>query len=350
MSMSLENKIKSIIKRSQYITIADYMRLCLNDPEQGYYIKKQAVGKEGDFITAPEISQLFGEIIAVYIASKILERFSAESSIQIIEVGAGRGVLISDILRVLQKIPEIYNKIEVHIVEINEVLREEQKLALAKFDVKSFWHSDMLTLPAKPSIFVGNEFFDALPIHQFKMQNNEWHEVCVSLGKNDELQYSLNKTENLRLIPANLVAPENGYFEISPETIFCFSIISNFIKQNGGLGIFFDYGYFHYNFEKTFQAVKNHKYSNPLEFCGEADLTAHVNFKTMIDLANRYSLKILEQATQGEFLVKYGIELRAKKLMENKDEITQKKILQDLNRLIAKDQMGEVFKCFVVEN
>ena len=295
----LKEKIIAQIKQSGPMAVDSYMEIC----NTYYYATRDPFGTKGDFTTAPEISQIFGEMIGIW-AIMEWEKLKRPKNIAIMELGPGRGTLMADLLRAIKLAPEF--KPEIHMVEFSPTLREMQKKTLAKHNVK--WHEEIPTLKMK-TLVIANEFFDALPIKQFTPEGERLiHE------KDGQLYFNSNEV-SIELCP--LVKP-----------------LMQQISASCAAGVIIDYGYFTPKGANTLQAVKNHKYHNVLEDSGEADLTSHVNFAELA--AN--CQKNPRLMTQREFLLAYGADVRAKILGKE----------QDLERLIAPHQMGELFKvlCF----
>lgn len=350
--MPLKQKLANKIQKSGAISLAEYMAICLYDDEYGYYRKKDPLGKEGDFTTAPEISQVFGELIGVWLITSWQASGSPKNPI-IVEPGPGRGTLMADILRVAEKIPEFYKNISVHLVEVNEALIKEQKKALSKYEAEIHWHKSIDTLPEKPVFLVANEFFDALPIHQFIMTKDGWRERLIAVDANNNFVFITSKIEtpHIALIPKKLSdVEEGGIYEVCPEGIKIIKNIAERIKNYGGAALAIDYGYYNNNFKDSFQAVKNHKYHDPFKNPGDVDLTAHVNFTRLGKEAEKMGVRAQGNITQGEFLINMGIELRAAMLMKNASEIEQKNIKSGVERLLFPSQMGSLFKCLALTN
>jgi len=279
------------IERDGVMPIDRYMEIC----NTHYYSTRDPLGANGDFTTAPEISQIFGEIIGVW-AIERWQKLGSPKEFALVELGAGRGTLMADLLRAARVLPEFQPQI--HIVEISPILREKQQAAIKN----ATWHESMPKLKI-PAIIIANEFFDALPIKQFA--DNEERKIII---ENGELKFTL---------------PEKNVVEISPVS----EGLMQEIAANYQGGIIIDYGYV-IGSGDTFQALRKHKFTNPFKDCGEADLTAHVNFGCLAEIVGG------KLTTQGEFLLNYGGAFRAKKLGKE----------ADFDRLVSPEQMGELFK------
>lgn len=342
--MSLLEKIKKTIEFSGPIGIAEFMSICLYDKDFGYYIKQKPIGKSGDFITAPEISQVFGELIGIWVISVYFSLKEPEK-LRIIELGAGRGTLLKDLMRVLksQKLDKI---IQIEILEINQELRKQQKAALENYDIKFFDKFTDLQNDNIPCIIIANEFFDCLPIRQYIKTEKGWCERLIGI-ENNELVFGLG--------PKSINDPEfaNENYEIGTmieNTIGLESYIyqiSNLLKANKGQCLIIDYGHFGDETGDSFQALKSHKKINPLTEIGNCDLTAHVNFKAIEEYGLKYDLEINGPVTQAELLKAFGI-------IERKNDLIAKnpnkafEIEESIARLIENDKMGELFKAIIL--
>lgn len=318
------------------------MHEALFNKTYGYYHTKNPIGKNFDFITAPEISQVFGELIAAY----LLQIFSAKKDkISLVEMGAGRGTLFLDILQVIKNLAKNNNELAIqfiektkfHIIEINEILRNVQKEKLKEFDVK--WHEsfDEFLKEADRIFFISNEFFDCFPIDQFVKTDAGWCERLIDSGRFITRNFDPKTNQFVQKL-ANFDAPFGAVFECSESAQNFMIQLCETLKKKGGIAINFDYGYFKTEFANTLQAIKNHQKVNPLDNAGENDLTAHVDFGALDQIAQNLSLNS-SLVTQREFLISLGIEERRKKLPEESSAI---------DRLIATDQMGELFKCHII--
>ena len=311
--------------------VDEFMQLALVHPEYGYYIKQNPLGAKGDFTTAPEISQVFGELIALWVVDKIVS-LNTNQPIQIVELGAGRGTLMADILRVIQKlVPQIYDTLKVVIIETSPALIKIQQQALERHNVTH--NSNLGDLPNLPTIFIGNEFFDALPIKQFLELDGQLKEQCIKVD-NGHLSFSLDLSKG-------------KIYEVCPLAQTIMQRVSKHIQAYGVGGLFIDYGY-KQGSSDTLQAVKNHKYHDVLQDIGDADITAHVDFGALIDIADKHGLSA-NYSTQGEFLSRLGIDIRTQILCKNKPHQQQLEIQNATSRLISPNQMGELFKVLEVD-
>jgi len=335
---ALKKKIEKIITEQGPISISDFMKLALTDKKNGYYRKKMPLGSKGDFITSPDISQIFGEIIGVWILDLWI-KLGKPKETQIVDLGGGRGTLLSDIKRVLS------NKISSYIfIDINVELIKLQKKA-----VKDAIHFEKIEdIPNKPTIFIGNEFLDTFPINQFVLSDKYFKEVCVNY-KNKKLIFSHHRTKLSRTLDKKTLnqIKVNDILEINFESRKFIEKLSRFIKENNGGAIFFDYGYT-FNHGDTFQAVKDSKFVNPLDDPGNADLTAHVDFNDLYHQAKNSLVSVWGPDTQGTFLKKMGAIERLNALESISDDKTKQELRNGLDRLINTDEMGELFKVLAI--
>ena len=316
------------------------MEISLSDKEYGYYRKKMPLGSKGDFVTSPDISQIFGEIIGIWILD-IWIKLKEPNNFQMVDLGGGRGTLLKDINRVLK------NKIKNFIfIDINEELIKLQKKAL-----NGATHFEKINdIPKKPTIFIGNEFLDTFPVHQFIKKNNYWKEVCVN-SDNKELFFSYETTKlSKKLISSNFVnLKEDSIIEINFKVREIINNISNFIKKNSGAAIFFDYGYLD-GYGDSFQGIKDNKPINPLSDPGFVDLTSHVNFKDIKLQAKKNNINFYGPNTQNLFLEEMGAIQRLRILERNAKDHQRKDLRIGLNRLMSDKEMGNLFKVIALSS
>ena len=335
--------IYSHIQNRGEIPLDEYMSLC----NQAYYSTQKPFGVQGDFITAPEISQMFGEVIAAWIVDNLMQ-MDALDHFTLLECGPGRGTLMKDIVRIINSINDLKGNFKVIFLENSEYLRTIQKDALKGHDVA--WiediHSPILKDIHTPVFVIANEFLDALPIKQYIFQDDHWYERCVKVIPNNSLSYSLKP--QMDSIEINQKPMEGSIYEVSPAIDDFMYKISELLEEKKGGALFVDYGYAHTTFGDTFQAVKNHQYADPLQKPGEQDLTAHVNFERLRTLAIEKGLQSHGPVTQGHFLQQCGILQRTEILKQKASEEQKKDIDSDLNRLVSKNEMGQLFKVFAM--
>lgn len=343
---ALEREIRCLIETQGPISVSRYMALCLAHPEYGYYTTRDPFGVGGDFTTAPEISQMFGELVGLWCA-EVWRLMDSPSRVALVEVGPGRGTLMKDALRAAKVMPGFLEAIELHLVETSPVLQEKQLENLHGAVPKIAWHSETKTLPNDaPLLVIGNEFVDALPIDQFEKKAGRWHERKIGLGADGGFCFGLDPAQLPdfeKLIPERLTPAPNGAVferrELSPVT----EIISR-IGKNGGAALFIDYGHAESGFGDTLQAVSGHDYAEPLETPGEVDLTSQIDFEALAWTTNK-NVTAIGPVTQREFLTQLGIEARTEILQRNAKEEMRGEIGTALTRLIGPAPgMGELFK------
>jgi NADH dehydrogenase [ubiquinone] 1 alpha subcomplex assembly factor 7 len=342
---ALEREIRSLIEQEGPIPVSRYMALCLAHPEYGYYIAREPFGAAGDFITAPEISQMFGELIGVWCA-EIWRLMGSPARVILAELGPGRGTLMKDALRAAKVMPGFRDAIELHLVETSPVLQELQREALHGDVASIAWHGDVKNLPDGPLIALGNEFVDALPIDQFEKKSGRWHERKIGLGADGGLAFGLDPVplpDFEQSLPQRLSpAPDGAILE--RRELQPLAAVGARIKKHGGAALMIDYGHAETGFGDTLQAVAGHAYAEPLDTPGEADLTAQVDFEALANLATG-NLRALGPVTQRDFLQQLGIAARAEILQRNAKPETRADIAAALTRLTGPAPgMGDLFK------
>lgn len=339
---SLSAVLQSMICDNGPISVGTFMALALGHPQFGYYMSHEPFGENGDFTTAPEISQLFGEMLAVW-AMNIAPQFLGKE-LQLVELGPGRGTLMHDLWRGLSAMPELRSNLKVHLVEFSPRLRELQELKLAGIPVT--WHESFETVPQKPSIIIANELFDALPVEQAVYHNGAWHQRLVMFDQDDFLF-----TLGLPLQGIHVDAPKDGdILEYNPASMNLMEDLCYFLRKNSGAMAIIDYGddvELDKRTGETLQALHEHKPCSPLENVGTCDITAHVAFQALIHAAHEQGCDP-QLMTQREFLTQLGIRLRADKLLANASLDQARALKSGLERLVAPDQMGDLFKVLTV--
>ena len=343
---AFKKHIASLIAASGPMSVADYMALCLFDPVDGYYTTREPFGTAGDFTTAPEISQMFGELVAVWLYAAWKVAGSPTNAI-LAEIGPGRGTLIKDMLRTLQKLNTAFPNVAM--IETSPRLREIQKQTLANSCAPVGWYDNVSSLPETPLFIVGNELFDTIPTRQFVKIGTAWNERAVGISEAGELVFVAGPaTIDAALLPAEAAnAIEGSIFELSPARTATMETISKRITSSGGAGLFFDYGHSCPGIGDTLQALRKHRYEDVLATPGEADLTSHVDFAALAMSARKHGLDT-HLATQGEFLLAIGLLERAGKLGADADEAVRDNIRSEVERLAGPDAMGGLFKVLAI--
>lgn len=325
------------------ISLADYMADCLLHPEHGYYATRDPLGAKGDFTTAPEISQMFGELMGLCLTQSWLDQ-GAPAPFTLAEPGPGRGTLMADIWRATQGVPGFHAAARVHLIEASPVLRAMQATALQEVPVT--WHENFDTLPQDlPLFLIANEFFDALPIRQFQRAVNGWREVVVG-QREGVLAPALTDAAPLAELEHRLAETQAGdVVEICPSAKPAMQAIEARIMAQGGAALIIDYGGWRSQGD-TFQALENHAFADPFAHPGRADLTAHVDFEALTRAAPRLMHSAL--MPQGSLLMALGIEARAAKLAQGLRGLALENHLAAYHRLTDGAEMGTLFKALAL--
>lgn len=341
------NKLARLIARriatTGPLTVADYMATALGHPEHGYYMTRDPFGREGDFITAPEISQVFGELIGLWCVA-VWEQMGAPARFNLVELGPGRGTLMADALRAAAQAPAFLEAADIVLVETSPVLRQAQSAEVGAYDPQ--WCESLDTVPDGPVLAIANEFFDALPAHQLIFTQGGWRERLVGRDENG-LQFMLSAGESptaaLLATDVRNSAVAGALAEVQPMGLSVAAALADRIAEAGGAALIVDYGYTVSASGDTLQAVRGHAPCDILDAPGEADLTVHVDFA---GLARAVEGKATAwgPVTQGEFLQRLGISIRAEALTRNATPQQAENIMTAVQRLIAPDQMGSLFK------
>lgn len=322
------------------ITIADYMAACLGDPDHGYYMTREPFGSAGDFVTAPEVSQMFGELIGLW-AVETWHRMGSPSPFLLAELGPGRGTLMADALRAARIEPAFENAARIVLVETSPRLKAIQKNRLTGHDIA--WTDSVEDLPNLPAILIANEFFDALPVRQFVRLAEGWAERMVGLTE-DRLAFGLRP--GAEFSGSDRDADPGTIVEIASISVSIMASIAARLVRSGGAFLAIDYGHGTTGSGDTLQAVRAHEFDPPLAHPGEADLTVHVDFAALAAIASHCGAVPAPLWTQGEFLLALGLLDRAGRLGSGKEAETQNAIRDAVERLAGPDQMGTLFKVF----
>ena len=343
----LENEIRRRIAAAGAMPVGEFMTLCLTDRAHGYYTTRDPLGERGDFVTSPEISQMFGELIGLWMAA-VWKRMGEPGNVRVIELGPGRGTMMNDALRAAKVLPAFRDAAVLHLVEISPVLQAQQEKTLAQLPVPMFWHAALREVPQGPAIIVANEFFDALPVNQAVKSERGWHERLIKIDAVGNLAFTL-APEPLahfeRLLPQRLrAAPVDSIFEWRTDTVAM--EMGRRLASGGGAALVIDYGHVESAAGETLQAVGRHAYIDPLTAPGSIDLTAHVDFAALaraVEAMGAVSFVPLEQA---DFLRRLGIETRAAALKAKATPAAAADIDSALARLIGHGRtgMGTLFK------
>jgi SAM-dependent MidA family methyltransferase len=346
----LQSEIKKLIKSSGPMPVWRYMELCLLHPQYGYYVSRDPLGREGDFTTAPEVSQMFGELLGLWAAS-VWKAIGQPPLLRLVELGPGRGTMMADALRALRVLPPLYQSLTIHMVEINPVLREKQRSTLS--GVRNItWHDSIDDIVDGPAVIFANEYFDVLPIHQMVKRETGWHERVVEMDDNGRLVFGAAAEPTPRfevlLPPLVRAAPPGAVFEWRPDTEIM--KIASRVRDQDGAALIIDYGHLRSDAGDSFQAIARHSFTDPLKNPGQADVTAHVDFQALVRAAEDLGARVHGPVTQGDFLKRLGIETRAVTLMAKTTHEVSEDISGALKRLVdsGRGGMGSMFKVLAI--
>ncbi len=338
------SKIINILKEKKSIPLDQFISIALYDEKFGYYMKKNPFGKEGDFITSPMVSNLFGEMLAIWCIA-FWEYIGKPRKILLVELGPGDGSLCRDLLKTFVRFEDFYNSLEINLLEISKKLITIQKNKINNKKVK--WIKKIKEINYGPVIFLGNEFFDSLPIKQICKREKLFFEKHVTLSSDNKKIKYLHKRADVSLIKhmRDLDLISNGNTIEYPIVAIKFleDIANKINKLDGGL-LAFDYGYIKKKNQDTLQSVKKHKSVNPFFKPGHSDITSLINFKLFHKILNENNLAVKKITTQGEFLKKIGILERANILSKKMTFKAKANMFYRLKRLLGPKEMGNLFK------
>ena len=358
--MTLKQRIIRHIQETGPMTIAAYMAWCLLDPKQGFYPTRDPLGTDGDFITAPEISQMFGEVLGLWLLNA-WRSMGCPGKVYLIEFGPGRGVMMSDIIRTANLDKDFTVSLDISLIETSSALMAKQAQTLGDTAIPVNWIDHLDQVEPGPTLIIGNEYLDCLPLRQFIMQdrfagNAGWHERLVGIHPDnpDKLVYSIAAAPIAKadqaLIPAEIPDVKNGdLLEVNTGLMQLCDTLKARFKDHPGAALFLDYGPGETEFGDTFQAIKRHKKTHPLLDPGQADLTARVDFSALTEWAKTAGLAVYGPTTQSAFLSKLGIEVRAVTLSRSNPG-AKTKIARQLHRLMDTDEMGTLFKAISLQS
>jgi len=330
-----------------FFPLDKFMYEALYNRKNGFYMKKNPFGSKGDFITSPNISILFSEMLSIWTIS-FLRNFKSPKQINLIELGGGNGQMIYDMINSFKNFPEFYKSCKFIILEKSPHLKKIQKKKLKNFKVK--WIKNLNEIKKGNNIFIANEFFDALPIKQFFKLNNKWFERFIKFDKNKNKSF-VNINSNIKKIEKKIgfkISNNQKTIEFSPLAFEYIEIISNIINsKNGGL-LIIDYGDLENHMCDSLQSVKNHKYGNILQNIGKSDITYRINFKLLEKIFKNFNLKASNITNQKKFLLNLGILSRAEIISKNLSFSKKANIYYRLKRLIDEKYMGNLFKVMLV--
>lgn len=354
----LKDRLIAKINAEGPLSIAEYMTICLLDPVQGYYPTRDPLGSDGDFITAPEISQMFGEVIGLW-CIQTWQDMGRPDRLHLIELGPGRGIMMSDILRAAQLDKAFMKAVNVTLIEASPALEAVQGKTLSSAPCPISWAASLDKAPQGPAIIIGNEFLDCLPIRQFIQKDRfagraGWQERMVAVDDGN-LRFGVSPARISETVQATLPAAQedakdDDLLEVCPASAQIVDQVKARFDRDSGRALFIDYGPETTEFGDSLQALKRHKKVGVFSDPGNTDLTARVDFGALQELARAVDLSVTLPVPQREFLSKLGLEMRAVALSRAQPN-SKDKIARQLHRLTASDEMGELFKaiCFQSE-
>lgn len=330
----LEPVLAELIAAEGPLRIDRYMALCLGHPQHGYYITRDPLGEKGDFITAPEVSQVFGELAGVW-AVGAWAAMGQPEAFSLVELGPGRGTLMADVLRTVRKAaPGFAAAASLHLVETSPVLRESQRQAVGE---GATWHDRLEDVPEGPMILIANEFFDAIPIRQFERRDGVWRERVVGL-EDGRLAIGLGG-----IVPGTM-GKDGDILEFAPAREEIARHIGTRLAAHQGAALIIDYGHLHTAPGDTLQAMRGHRFVPVTEAPGEADLTSHVDFEKLARAITEGGGAAHPGLTQREFLLAMGLAQRIAQLAGKADEPTRAILARQMARLADEAEMGNLFK------
>ena len=344
----LGDEIRALILDGGPIGVDRYMALCLGHPTLGYYVTHDPFGTAGDFVTAPETSQMFGELIGAWAAS-VWSAMGAPATLRLVELGPGRGTLLADALRVMRRVPALFDALDLHLVETSPALRDRQRGTLGGCGRPLSWHVSVEDVPAGPAIVIANEFFDALPVRHYMRAADGWRQRLVGLD-GDALAFGLAPEPE----PAIRVAALDGaVLEIGLIAQGVARGLAARLVRHGGAALVIDYGYAKPAFAETLQAVRRHGFVDPLAEPGEADLSAHVDFGGLRRAAESAGAAVHGPVPQGAFLRALGLDARAATLKRGATPDGAAAIDAAQDRLAGpgtaeRPGMGDLFKAMAI--
>ena len=331
------------------ISLDKFINLALYEKKIGYYMKKNPFGEKGDFTTAPNISRLFSEIIAIWIIS-FWKSIGSPNNFNLIELGAGNGEMMNDMLTSFKKFPAFLKSSNIYIYEKSPNLIRVQKRKLKSGRI--IWLSKLTNLKKNPSLFIANEFFDSISIKQFIKLKKIWYEKFVNI-KDKEKAFFFYKKINIKNYEKKVgykISLNQNFIEYSETGVNYIKKIANMIKKKGGGLLIIDYGYFDKKMKNTLKAISNQKFSDVLKNIGNSDITHNINYNLFKEIVNK--IKGLNQkfTTQGNFLIKMGINERAEIISKNLTFLKKADLYYRLKRLIDEKEMGKIFKVMLIKN
>lgn len=340
---SLSEKLRKQVETEGPLSVEQWMAACLADPDDGYYMTRDPFGRSGDFITAPEISQMFGELLGLW-SAVMWQSMGAPAEVRLVELGPGRGTLMADALRAANSLPGFIDAVSVHMVETSPVLKGSQQNKLANARCSVDWHDSLETVPDGPMIVLANEFLDALPVQQWIFHNGQWFQRMVG-HDGEAFVFAIGAPVDPEDVPDFLSgAAEGAIFETSPVVSRVIETLARRLHTDIGAALLIDYGHTKRGAGETLQALKGHQFADPLQNPGEQDLTAHVDFAYVAEIAKRAGAGVWGPLPQGALLERMGIAARATRLLLNASKQQAEDIATARHRLVDDGAMGRLFK------
>ncbi len=341
----LDQIIRAQIAAEGPMSVHDYMALALGHPEHGYYRRREAIGRTGDFITAPEISQVFGELIGLW-SAVVAGMIAPGAPRRLIEIGPGRGTLMADALRALKVVPGFLDRLTVYMVEPSPALAAIQRQPLAPSPCHLHWYERLEDVPPGPAVIIANEVIDALPVRQLFRRNGNWHERAVEIADDGLLRFG-NASGIATGIAAT--APEGSILEFRPDAETLIGAIAERSRIAPTVALFIDYGHERSGLGDTLQAVSRHGRSDPLIRAGETDLSAQVDFEAFASMGRAHGLDVEGPVPQAAFLGALGIVERTQRLMSTAAPAQATAVEAGVLRLIDPTGMGSRFKALALK-
>jgi NADH dehydrogenase [ubiquinone] 1 alpha subcomplex assembly factor 7 len=342
---ALERELVAMIAAEGPLSVDRYMALCLGHTRHGYYMRQDPFGRGGDFTTAPEISQMFGELIGVWCATA-WQTMGTPSPFRLVELGPGRGTLMADVLRAARVVPGFLDAARIDLVETSPALRQRQVETLSRSGAPILWHSGLEKVPPGPTLLIANEFFDALGVKQFLRTDAGWHERLVGIDASGKLAFGLAPDPlPAGSLPQWVQAAASGeVVEVSPARHETARAVGSRLRAMGGAALIIDYGHVRSGPGDTLQAVRAHAFQDVLASPGNSDLTSHVDFEALGHALRQGGAAVHGPLTQGAFLSAMGLAERTEVLKRHADTSTRSDIDAAAARLADASQMGQLFK------
>lgn len=346
---SIDKYIKNKIITHGSIAIDQYMTLLQQISFSKNNKAHNSIGKKGNFITSPEVSQIFGEMIGVW-SVNCWQLLGSPKKFKLVELGPGNGTLTKDMLKVFKNFPSFMKALDLNLVEMNKNLEKLQRQNLKS---KAKWHKNIKNIKSGPIIFIANEFFDSLPIKQYQYVYKNWYERIIYITKENTFGIKLSsRPQKMNLIKnLNLKNIENGAILECPQyTLKYIDQVCKLIKKYKGAALIIDYGYNQTTIGNSLQAIRTHKKTSIFDRLGYTDLSSHVNFELLIGVAKKNNLSTHGPISQSDLLNKLGIEYRVEQLSKGKSSLVKKNLQSQLKRLTGKKKMGELFKAIYISS